>query len=434
MALNPDAIPTSEQVRETLFDRFYYPYQKQIFLVGSLLAIAILSVLALREIRVRRQDEQWTRFEAARQAGRANAGSGDANAERAGADERITLLRRLVQDFPDDPVTPFALNEIVSAQTESGRFDEALQTLGDLRTRFPKYPLNSESADSGSGGQKRALADRLESMIKGEKDWAASTKYTHPLPNSQVTALVETTVGSMWIGFYPDQAPAHVAKFMELAKSGYFNGTQVYHVRTGGSAEAPTPMLFEAGSAASRYAGPGADPDPGMHDKDEPGETIEPEDARDTIRHVRGVISAVALPSGESSRRFMVIGAEAGLARYNGQNTPYAMVLDREGSVATLEKICRAPTYGSDPAFDADVEKFRMANHPYPPIWIRRVSLWQDEKLVAGHTWDTKSAGQPTPEPWEATLPPPPKPADFAPKRKDPPPVTPENPTPDVPK
>ncbi|MCE9637349.1 MAG: peptidylprolyl isomerase [Planctomycetes bacterium] len=342
------------------------------------------------------------------------------------------MLRRLVQDFPDDPVTPFALNDIVSAQAEGGRFDEALQTLGDLRTRFPKYPLNSESADSGSGGQKRSLADRLEAQIKAEKEWASATQYTHPIPSSKVLALVETTVGSLWLGFYEEQAPQHVAKFFELAKSGYFNGTQVYHVRTAGSPDLPTPMLFEAGSAASRFAGPGANPDPGTHDKDEPTDTIEPEDARDAIRQLRGVVSSVSMPSGESARRFMVIGAEGGVARYNGQTTPFAMVLDREGSMSTLEKICRASTYGTDKAFEKDAEKFRMANHPYPPIWIRRVSLWRDEKLEAGHTWDTKLAGQPTPEAWEATLPPPPKPAEFAPKPKDP--VTPENPAPEGPK
>lgn len=418
MPINPDAIPTSEQVRETLLDRFYYPYQKQIWAVAAVIAVTIVSILALREVRTRRLNEQWDRYEAAVATGR-GASPADVDAQRRGADERITLLQRLVTDFPSDPVTPYALTAIAAAHVDAGRFEDALRVLEDVRSRFKDFALNTMSADAGPGGKERSLSERLEVTIREEKKWADETAYVHPKPTSKWLALVETTAGSFWMGFYDELAPTHSANFLALAKSGYFNGTQIYQTRTGGSPDAPQPMLFEAGSAASRYdAGPESR-DPGVHDRDEPSATIEPGESRDRIRHLRGIVSAVTMPSGESAHRFMVICAPNGRRSFDGQNTPFAEVLDREGSLETIDRICRSATYGTDPRTKDHPETFRMRDHPYPPIWIRRVSIWKDERLEPGHTWDASRAGKPEPEPWEETLPAPPLPGGDAPAPTD---------------
>lgn len=413
MPLNPDSIPTSEQVRETLLDRIYYPYQKQIWAVGIVLAIAIVGYLAAVEYRIRRLNEQWSRRDAAVSL---RAGEDDPTGVK-GAEARIAALERLIKDFPEDPVTPYALTELMTAQRQAERYDDSLQTLTRLRTEHRDFLLNSELADPGASGQPRSLADRVEAATNQEKEWARQTKYVHPEPAKDTLALVETTAGSFWLAFYKEQAPLHVARFIARAKAGEFNGTQVYHLRTGGTPEAPTPMLFEAGSSASRHSGPGAERDPGLHDRDEPLATIEPEDARESIRHVRGVVSAVTMPSGESADRFMVVCAKDGLSRFDGQTTPFAAVLlDREGSGDVVDRISTAPTYWTDPTTKSETEVFRMREHPYPPIWIRRVTVYRDERPDAGHAWSTAKSGTKEPEDWEATLPAPPKPNEFAPK------------------
>jgi hypothetical protein len=119
----------------------------------------------------------------------------------------------------------------------------------------------------------------------------------------------------------------------------------------------------------------------------------------------------------------MIVAAANGMTRYDRQTTPFAMVLDREGSLAVLDKICLAPTYRTSPETKDDPETSRMRDHPYPPIWIRRVSIWQDEKLESGHSWDTARAGTGQEESWEAKVGPAPKPNEFAPKQPDPAPV-----------
>src|SRR5580693_3274060 len=44
----------------------------------------------------------------------------------------------------------------------------------------------------------------------------------------QLQAVVNTSAGSFIMEFYPDQAPNHVRKFIELARQGFYNGT-IFH-------------------------------------------------------------------------------------------------------------------------------------------------------------------------------------------------------------
>jgi cyclophilin family peptidyl-prolyl cis-trans isomerase len=413
MALNPAAFPMAEQVQETFFDHYYHPYKKQIFGVAAALAVVVVSFLAVREWRNRQRDERWSRFTAAITPGTSAFGA-PADPRR-----RIDLLQAVVRDYPEDDVTPYAMSALIDAYAEVDDFDQALATLEQIRTRFKDFVLNTASIDTPGEKAARSLAERSEAILRAEKEWRSRTAYVHPEPSKDRLALVETTAGNFWMAFYPDQAPDHVRNFIELAKSGWFNGTQVYEARRTASDVSPAPMAFEAGSAASRYEGPDSVRDPGQHDRDEPTHVLDPEEARTTIRHRYGIVTSVLMPSGESARRFLVICAKQGLeSAYNRQNTPFAAVLDREGSLATIDAIALAPTYGTDPTTKDHAEAARMRDHPYPPIWIRRVSIWKDEKLEPGHTWDTARCGSSPsqPEPWEATLPAPPKPEEFAPK------------------
>jgi peptidyl-prolyl cis-trans isomerase B (cyclophilin B) len=42
------------------------------------------------------------------------------------------------------------------------------------------------------------------------------------------TAVIETTLGSMTVEFWPDVAPNHVQNFVELARKGFYNGL-IFH-------------------------------------------------------------------------------------------------------------------------------------------------------------------------------------------------------------
>src|SRR5881409_2143481 len=44
----------------------------------------------------------------------------------------------------------------------------------------------------------------------------------------QLQAVFNTSAGTFVMEFYPDQAPTHVRKFIELARQGFYNGT-IFH-------------------------------------------------------------------------------------------------------------------------------------------------------------------------------------------------------------
>lgn len=385
MAINPDSIPSTESLQETLLDRIYYPYQKQIWAAGVLLVLVILGFLGGREWMAQRQDAMWSRYYRAEQLPAA-----DANA----AAEKVQTLRALIEEFPDEPVAAHAQREIVYTYKQSKQWTQAKDALTELRTSYPNYGLFSVKA-----GDAQSIGDMLEESIEKEISWEAESQYVPHEPKTDRLALVETNVGNFWIAFYDEHAPAHVEAFVQRAKSGGFNRTQVYEVRTDTEGKA---QLFLAGSEASKDWA-----DPTEHDRDEPTATIRPEAARFKIRHTQRIVSAVKMPSGESSHAFMVITAKDGHRRYDGDTTPFGAVVDREGSLATLEKIGQTTTYGQHPATKDLPGILAVRQHPYPYIYIRRVSIWKDEKLESGHTWDNDGAriATATPEAWEEKLP-----------------------------
>src|SRR5262245_15259176 len=63
-------------------------------------------------------------------------------------------------------------------------------------------------------------------------------------------AVVETTAGSFIVQFHSAQAPNHVAKFIELSRQGFFNGTTFHSmvargVVQGGDPETKNPAAKE---------------------------------------------------------------------------------------------------------------------------------------------------------------------------------------------
>src|SRR5262245_22471419 len=109
MPLTPDAIPTNEQLRESLIDRIYEPHKKLI--LGGTVAffLVVLAVLGAREYQRSRLDEMWTRYYDAANQFDAMPGR---EPDRAAAQRQIDMLSSVAKDYPDDAVTPFAIQRL----------------------------------------------------------------------------------------------------------------------------------------------------------------------------------------------------------------------------------------------------------------------------------------------------------------------------------
>jgi cyclophilin family peptidyl-prolyl cis-trans isomerase len=409
MALPPNAVSSDQELVESFIDRVYHPHKGKIWAGVTLFFVAVIAVLAVREYQASRRDDMWSRY---REAAGGFELSPVSEPDKAAAAKQVETLQQLVKDYPDDSVTPFALLQMAKAQFAAGEYEAALKTIETLRSSFKDFPLNRLPAELNPTGRAEPLVQKLEDAFKSEREWSKKQAYVHHWPSEDRLALVETSAGSMWLGFYsdPSEAPQHVAAFVERAKRGDYNGTQVYSIiQTSEGA----PSQFECGSKASGLADRGGVRDPAEQDKDEPTDTIESEESRAIIHHEYRVVSSAKMDSGESATRFLVVAKRGGLNKLNGESTPFAAVMEREKSLETLDKIGRSPTYGNHAETKESPGVYRMRDHPYPAIYIRRVSIFSKEKLEDGHTWDTTRVGKSEPEPWEASLTSP-KPDEFA--------------------
>lgn len=163
-------------------------------------------------------------------------------------------------------------------------------------------------------------------------------------------AVFETSAGSFIVQFYPDQAPNHVRKFIQLAREGYFNGTSFHSmvsraVVQGGDPETKNP------SAKDKYGSGGYNMDLKQEISDLPLK--------------RGTIVAFILPGkpdSAGSQFFICVGDQLQL---NGQFTAFAYVAD---GMDIVEKISTTPTDDKRMAAErVDVKSVTVRKIPPPP-------------------------------------------------------------------
>jgi peptidyl-prolyl cis-trans isomerase B (cyclophilin B) len=259
---------------------------------------------------------------------------------------------------------------------------KVLALTDELRTKFADSPvarLRSYDSDRSS------LVDRVAATSKRRLEFGKDRKVVVPAPDPSVFALVETDLGAMKIVFWPDLAPKHVAAFLEQAKKGAFNGTRCYLARRG--------EVIELGGGDRTR-----NDDPLDDRNDLPSLALAPEDeARLYVKHRRRTVTSVRLLSGDQSDRFAVVLSET-KPEYDAVNTPFGELLD-EASAAVADRLGSTLVYGEDAAFVTDPKK---TSHPYTPsrpVIVRRVSIWKEGSLDAGHAWDTARVGTEESEP-----------------------------------
>ena len=131
-----------------------------------------------------------------------------------------------------------------------------------------------------------------------------------------VTAVVETSAGTMKFEFFPDKAPGHVENFVKLAEEGFYDETVFHRVL----------VNFMIQGGCPRGDGTGG-----------PGHTIKAE--FNDVHHERGILSRARAASPDSAgSQFFVVHGDAGFL--DGQYTAFGRLIDGDD---TLDKIATAP-------------------------------------------------------------------------------------------
>jgi cyclophilin family peptidyl-prolyl cis-trans isomerase len=145
-------------------------------------------------------------------------------------------------------------------------------------------------------------------------------------PARQYQATLETSMGDIVISFFPRQAPRAVKNFIDLAYSGFYDGTRFYHVEPG--------ALIAGGDRAGDGTGT-------------PGTTIPFE--RTDVEFLAGTVAMkrAGSPPTNGSAFFILAAPRPG---YNGRYTAFAQVVK---GLDVVQSLSRVPSTGAqaEPAF-----------------------------------------------------------------------------------
>jgi peptidyl-prolyl cis-trans isomerase B (cyclophilin B) len=110
---------------------------------------------------------------------------------------------------------------------------------------------------------------------------------------AETRAIIETKFGNIELRFFPEVAPNHVNKFIELANKGFYDGTVFHRVIPG--------FMIQGGDPNSK------DPDRSKHGTGGPGYTIKAE--FNSKPHKRGTVSMAraANPDSAGSQFFICV-------------------------------------------------------------------------------------------------------------------------------
>jgi cyclophilin family peptidyl-prolyl cis-trans isomerase len=113
---------------------------------------------------------------------------------------------------------------------------------------------------------------------------------------SETRVIIETNLGNMEIRFFPEVAPNHVSKFIELTKKGFYDGTTFHRVIPG--------FMIQGGDPNSKS------PDRSKHGMGGPGYTLKAE--FNDRKHNKGTLSMARAQHPDSAgSQFFICVADA---------------------------------------------------------------------------------------------------------------------------
>jgi peptidyl-prolyl cis-trans isomerase B (cyclophilin B) len=118
-----------------------------------------------------------------------------------------------------------AQQERAQAEAEAERLlQESAKAQAEARLAAEKAAADKLAAD-------RLAAEKAAAEAAAAK--ARETSVTSVTGDPSVVAELDTTAGTLVLGFFPDVAPGHVKNFLDLAGKGFYDGTRFHRVIPG---------------------------------------------------------------------------------------------------------------------------------------------------------------------------------------------------------
>jgi peptidyl-prolyl cis-trans isomerase B (cyclophilin B) len=275
-----------------------------------------------------------------------------------GPKARAASLEELGSQLTDDQQRALQLYELAVTQKEIAQaaetqaekvaaYERVIAHCAELKSKYPNnfwatFPLRPPT---GQGGPTSPPATLLEEYAKSQLEWLKAHPFqatAEPDPNLSVTFELEDGRKFVVGKLFSSVAPYHVQNFVELARSGYFDGTGFSRVSQGfkrgvtpKQGEKPPNIAVEGGHPFTKLTPEDRDDDDASADV---GYSVPDESSTNTLTPKRGSLTAIIehATGGDSASRFKIYADEPP----GSQDTVFAEVTE---GMDVIDSIIGAP-------------------------------------------------------------------------------------------
>jgi len=190
----------------------------------------------------------------------------------------------------------------------------------------------------------------------------------------KLQAVLQTSKGDIVLEFFPDKAPAHVRYFVNLAKTGFYQGTTFHRVILRGIVQGGDPFSKDAAKRALYGSG---------------GLKKLKAEFNDTP-HRRGTVAAVLIPGDPDSAGSQFFICVSDQPQLNGKYTAWAKVVE---GMDVVDKISATPADANQLALER-IEIRNVVLRPIPPAQPIPFADSSKEEMKAYHAVLQTSLGK----------------------------------------
>lgn len=190
--------------------------------------------------------------------------------------------------------------------------------------------------------------DVIYSSGQPDEGLPKSTGYGARFPkDGDDVAVIKTSMGHIMVRFFPKFAPKHVANFLKLASSGFYNGTKFHRVIPGFMIQGGDPNTKKSDRAKWGLGGPGY--------------TVAHEFS--DVPHFRGILSMARAGDPDSAgSQFFIVQKDS--HNLDGQYSVFGEVIE---GMDVVDKIVASPRDSKDaPLKDVVIQEIKLRKWPTP--------------------------------------------------------------------
>lgn len=256
-----------------------------------------------------------------------------------------------------------------SAESQADKlaaYEKVIGFCNDLKSKYPnslwaKLPLRPPT--TAGGAALSPPASQVEDYAKRQLDWLKAHPFAAaPDPDPNLSVTFELGDGRKFVvgKLFSSVAPYHVQNFVELARSGYFDGTAFSRVSQGykrgvtpKQGEKPPNIAVEGGHPFTKLTPDDRDDDDSPVDI---GYSVPDESSTDVLTPRRGSLAAIVDPAsgGDSAARFKIYADEPP----GSQDTVFGEVTD---GMDVIDSIVNAPSPDGKPMWTKDFVSVKKA-------------------------------------------------------------------------